>query len=147
MFEGWEINNNWEKSWERGWIDTNIWINVYCCNALQLKKTNPGSWVSCHLITFLKKSKKFMMTGCLKNSGEAWFGGYNDEEFLVSSVCAYHAIMKWRLCELPNQKKFITIKIILLNSLKWYNLVIYDIQTQNITHAIFVEHVHLTRLC
>jgi len=29
------------------------------------------------------------MTGCLKNSGEPWFEGYNDEKDLVSSVCAH----------------------------------------------------------
>ena len=45
-----------------GELDTNIWIDVNCCNALQLKKRNPKLRVSCSSIKFLKKAMKRMKT-------------------------------------------------------------------------------------
>lgn len=49
-----------------GKINTNIWIYVYCCNALQLKKRNPG-WCLVPLDRIFEESieedEKFMMTG------------------------------------------------------------------------------------
>ena len=47
MFKGEEVN-------------ANIWITVYCFNALQLNKRNPRSRELCCLIEFLKKDTKTM---------------------------------------------------------------------------------------
>ena len=41
-------------------MNANIWITVYCFNALQLKKRNPRSRELCCLIEFLKKDMKRM---------------------------------------------------------------------------------------
>ena len=59
--------------------------SMFTVVTLQLRKTNPGSCIKCHSTEFLKKAmkkmKNFMITGLLKNNGEACFGRSNDKEF------------------------------------------------------------------
>ena len=68
----------------------------------------------------MKRTKKFMMTGGLKNSREACFGGSDNEDFWRAAFVV--TIIERLFHELPNQKKFITINIIFLNNPKYCNL-------------------------
>lgn len=99
----------------------------------------------------MRRMKKCMMSGWRKKSQEACLGRVMmtnskapraHEPHLYSLLNTKQLFLEW-----PNQKQFLNIKIILLNSPRYNNLKSYIviIWAKNITCPIFIKHVHSTR--